>query len=300
MEQLEYVNCNLCGADDTRLWGEYEGINLVQCKKCGLVYKNPRTKTKDEKSLYDKKYWFNPVRERKKLQNARKRMYEIETRKLEKYSRSGKIFDVGCGYGDFLAGLSEKWEKYGCDVSKFGIDYAKKVHSLRNVYCGDIFNNDFPNGYFDVIYMRGVIHHTSDPFNNLKKAHRLLKVKGLLVISMSPNLGSIGARVSKNRFRLVDPPRHSYFFSAGTLKKMLIKAGFSPKEVWCPYFGTGYESWKDIVNFVKNAFLVRLYFPLFNKDRLKNPRDFFTNETIIKSPPFYGNMVSIYSGKSQT
>lgn len=294
-EQLEYVKCNLCGADDSKLWGEYEEIRLVQCKSCGLIYKNPRTNEKDEEDLYDKKYWFNLRREHRKQQQARKKMYEIEFEKLEKYSKGGRIFDVGCGYGDFLAALGKEWDKYGCDVSSFGIDYAKREHNLTNVYCGDIFENDFPDNYFDVIYMRGVIHHTSDPLSNLKKANDLLKGNGLLVISMSPNLGGIGAKVFKDRFLLIDPPRHSYFFSEDTLKRMLVKVGFSPDEVWYPYFGTGYESWKDLPNFIKNAFLVRLYFPLLDKENLKNPKYAFVNKDVVQSPPFYGNMMCIYS-----
>jgi len=51
---IEYVNCNLCGADDTRLVfrlhvrpqhiGKYnrDVWNIVCCRRYGLVYENPR------------------------------------------------------------------------------------------------------------------------------------------------------------------------------------------------------------------------------------------------------------------
>lgn len=39
---LEAVACVVCGADDARPWGEENGFKAVKCRRCGVVYVNPR------------------------------------------------------------------------------------------------------------------------------------------------------------------------------------------------------------------------------------------------------------------
>ena len=42
MDELEYVNCNLCGSDDAGDVFSEEGFSIVKCRQCSLVYVNPR------------------------------------------------------------------------------------------------------------------------------------------------------------------------------------------------------------------------------------------------------------------
>jgi 2-polyprenyl-3-methyl-5-hydroxy-6-metoxy-1,4-benzoquinol methylase len=39
---LETIACVVCGADDARPWGEENGYHAVKCRRCGVVYVNPR------------------------------------------------------------------------------------------------------------------------------------------------------------------------------------------------------------------------------------------------------------------
>lgn len=39
---LEPVACVVCGADDARPWGAENGYQAVKCRRCGVVYVNPR------------------------------------------------------------------------------------------------------------------------------------------------------------------------------------------------------------------------------------------------------------------
>ena len=301
---IKYKNCNLCESDDTKLWAEYDEIKIVQCNRCGLIYKNPVFEDVDAASLYEKEYWINPEREQKDEKHNRNIMYDLEIKKLELYLNGGKIFDCGCGHGIFLSLLDGKWEKYGCDPSVYGIDYAKKEHGLQNVYCGTIFDSDLPDGTFDAIYMRGVIHHTSNPKETLLRAHKMLRKNGLLAITMSANFGSICARLFQDRFHLIDGVRNNYFFSARTLTMLLRKTSFLPEEIWNPYFGTGYASWKDITDLIINFCKIKMHY-LTHEKRLKNSKDFFKYGVLgsnciksqIRSSSFYGNIMCIYSRK---
>ena len=296
----KHITCNICGTDETRVWATYDDIRLMQCVVCGLIYKDLVMQQVDFVSLYNKTYWFNSERDEEKSQQTRHRMYHLEIERLQRYFTEGKIFDCGCGHGDFLSLLGEQWEKYGCDPSEFGIAYAKREHRLSQVYCGTIFDNDFPDEAFDVMYMRGVIHHMSNPGEALLRAHRLLRENGLLVITMSPNMGSICGKVFKDRFRLIDSLRHNHFFSVKTLRALLRKSGFFPQQTWYPYFGTGYASVTDIAYFIINFALIQIEFLINGFKKLEKSRDFMNDGQAIKSPAFYGNMMCIYSEKMST
>lgn len=70
MSSEEYVNCNLCGIDDSKLIlvGSDllnqvfpEKFTVVQCKNCGFIYTNPRPTKSDLKKYYpDKTTYFQP------------------------------------------------------------------------------------------------------------------------------------------------------------------------------------------------------------------------------------------------
>ena len=63
--EKEYVNCNLCNADNTQLLFtgkdrrfKKEGLfNVVKCKECGLIYLNPRPTQVDIGYYYPTEYW---------------------------------------------------------------------------------------------------------------------------------------------------------------------------------------------------------------------------------------------------
>lgn len=52
MTELEYVNCDLCGRDDTTQLYQIEKLSIVQCNRCGLVYTNPRLDESERIKFY--------------------------------------------------------------------------------------------------------------------------------------------------------------------------------------------------------------------------------------------------------
>jgi len=47
-ETLEYINCDLCGENETTLLFIKDDYNHVKCNSCGLIYVNPRLKNSRE------------------------------------------------------------------------------------------------------------------------------------------------------------------------------------------------------------------------------------------------------------
>jgi len=56
---LEYVRCNLCGADLPVPKYEKHGFTIVECSICGLMYVNPRPAQSQLAAIYDESYWRN-------------------------------------------------------------------------------------------------------------------------------------------------------------------------------------------------------------------------------------------------
>ena len=58
---MEYVDCELCGIDNTKFMfqvrdrnsTEKRVFNLVKCKTCGLAYLNPRPTKEEINEYYD-------------------------------------------------------------------------------------------------------------------------------------------------------------------------------------------------------------------------------------------------------
>jgi len=270
---MEYVKCNLCGKDEIIPWGRKEGIDIVKCSGCGLIYCNPRPDDEELKKFYNDEY-FSEGNYEEDVQ--RQKMYKIEIAEIIKnISQEGKFLDIGCAVGKFLHTLPDTFEKWGVEFSSEAAQIGREKFGL-NITTGQIRNVDLPEEFFDIIQMRGVLEHSQNPFEDLSKMHSLLKNEGILRISQLPNIESICGKIFKTRFNQVKPGEHLYYFSPDTISEMLDKCGF--EIVWknYPYLGTPYESlWKDVFGVIKGP---------FNKK---------------ESPAFFRNMMILYAKKKE-
>ena len=54
---MEWVVCNLCGSDENRVVFQEFGLNNVKCRKCGLVYVNPRLSQEELDNFYQGEFY---------------------------------------------------------------------------------------------------------------------------------------------------------------------------------------------------------------------------------------------------
>ncbi|MBU4346710.1 MAG: methyltransferase domain-containing protein, partial [Candidatus Omnitrophica bacterium] len=185
---LEYVKCGLCGADDTRLVTIEDSFKIVRCKRCGLIYLNPRPKEEDLLEFYGD---FFSTDEKSVSQWSRLmgKVYKETKRNIEREYSSGKLLDMGCGLGLFLKLWDpKKWELFGIDISRKAVEYAKSKG--LNVKEGFLEKTDFSDKHFDVITMFYVLEHLPNPLKVLKEARRILKKNGLLVIRVPQSISA--------------------------------------------------------------------------------------------------------------
>ena len=112
--------------------------------------------------------------------------------------KNKNLVEFGCGVFPSSIGLNkDKFPKkyLATDVSRKLIKIAKKNDNRPIYKIFDLEKNVIKN-QFDVIVLKGVLHHTKKPENVLIKLKKNLKPNGFLIIS-EPNLSSLLANFLK-------------------------------------------------------------------------------------------------------
>jgi len=217
----EYVNCNLCEVDDSEFLFTKNNYRLVRCKKCGLIYINPRIAEERLKDSYAGDYSLGYIA---KKASKRRRAKKIVKRIL-KFKKQGKFLDIGCSAGFILEAAREKgFEVFGAEISLHALKFAMEELKL-NIFEGYLEDAHFPDGFFDVITMYNLIEHLPDPAKFLKEVSRIAKYDSLIEI-WTPDIGHWRARKMGSKWNNIFP-EHLYYFTLATLKKALEKAGLN-------------------------------------------------------------------------
>ena len=181
-----------------------------------------------------------------------------------------RILDVGCGCGPFLYHISNSWKKFGIEISSQASKIAKKIVPNAEIANLDFEKNSYKSNFFDVILCHQVLEHVRRPEVFLDQFSRILKPGGSLILCI-PNFDSGCARLFGKNYRFFHDGTHVTLFSPDSISRMVRDYGFVIENIEFPYF----ESEK--------------YFNIENLKRLK--------DTGSVSPPFYGNLMTIYSIK---
>jgi len=220
--------CNLCGGDEPETVAASGGLRVVRCRRCGLVYVTPRPAEDALRDLYaeyhsrhggDEASWAMLMRD-----------VFRESAGILDAARNGKgpgrLLDVGCGFGDFVAEMQKRgWRAEGLDPSPGAVGVA--AGKGLPVRLGTLEGLDPAAGQYDAATMFYVLEHLPDPMEALRKAYDLLSPGGTLLVRVPHTtpivriLAPFGIGAS-----LYDAPYHLYDYSPSIMNKMLTKAGF--------------------------------------------------------------------------
>lgn len=240
---MEYVPCNFCNANDTKLlfiakerdWGTEEFFNIVRCNQCSLVYVNPRPDKEEIRRYYPPETWPR-ARGNIDLASATisgrpwQEIMKQRSAQLLKYVKKGRILDIGCGDGLFLKYFKNcGLEVHGIDFGKTASNYARDILGL-DVFTGSLEEAKYQSGSFDAVSLYAVLEHLPDPLQILREINRILKPGGILFISV-PNFNSLESRIFRERWVAIKAPAHLYHFTPATLRAFLLKAGFAIVEI---------------------------------------------------------------------
>lgn len=226
-----HVNCNLCGENSNSSFLEKQGLNIVKCNNCGLVYVNPRLSDEDIKRIYQQASYFNRDKESFGFRDYigdkefHFKTFDREFDYIKKFKRPGRILDIGCAAGFALKVAKDSgWEVHGVEVSSFMSEYAKNEFDIE-IFNGTLEESRYPDDHFDLIITYSTLEHTPDPQAFLMEASRILKDDGLIVIAV-PDIGSWFG----NRKFQYKPLEHLYYFNRDTISMMLNNLGMEAFE----------------------------------------------------------------------
>ena len=238
MERLVSVPCNLCGVDHTDQLMQIQGLNIVKCRDCGLIYVNPRPEDVDLSEIYTDRYYQNTdgfqdldppalfgyenyLADANNIERTFARRLEV----LEQYVEVGSLLDVGCAFGLCLqVAKSRGWSPYGLEVSQYSSRFARDLGF--DVYRCELREAKFPAASYHAITCWDVIEHMADPMAELAEMNRLLVDRGILSL-VTPDAGSLVARfLGRNWEEYRRVREHLYFLTQQTVTTMLVRSGF--------------------------------------------------------------------------
>ena len=137
--------------------------------------------------------------------------------------QSGRLLDIGCCNGAFLAQASQKlpkWSFVGSDISDHDRERVESIPSVESFQLTD--DPLSIDGLFDVITMIHVLEHVPHPADWLSKVRQKLRPNGTLLIAVPD--------VSKNPYDLLVLD-HASHFTLESLSNLLKLSGFKVKSV---------------------------------------------------------------------
>jgi 2-polyprenyl-3-methyl-5-hydroxy-6-metoxy-1,4-benzoquinol methylase len=242
-EQLEHVRCAVCGADDYEVIYEAQYHRqaeldlvrtfrasgdqllldqLVRCRQCSFKYVTPRLRgdlifgsyTEGDDPVYVSQL------------EARERTFDVALGQIETaVGRKGRLLDIGTAAGAFVGAAAKRgWEVEGCEPNRWLAQWGAAHYGL-SIRQGNVFDQPYQPGSFDVVTLWDVIEHTPDPRQMLEYCARLLRPGGLLVVNY-PDIGSWIARAMGRRWLFLTSV-HLYYFDRRTITRMLESTGFA-------------------------------------------------------------------------
>ena len=209
---------------------------VVQCRACGLVYRNPRERPHELEEAYAGD--APPPEVLRALHDTQRPAYEAQADRLRRaLGRAGSGLEVGSYVGAFLAVARDRgWSFEGLDINE---DVNAFVRALGfRVTTGDL--ESWPDGddrRFDAVAIWNAFDQLPDPRRAARVAHRLLAGGGVLALRVpngaayarlrpllrGPLAPAARALLAHNNL-LSFPYRHG--FTVGSLARLLGDVGF--------------------------------------------------------------------------
>ena len=243
-DQLAECRCNLCGAsNDVHIFQRPDGLRVVQCEDCGLVYLNPRPKDELIPELYDKSFftsrssicignYFSDKTRIAKISDAKRSLLALKEAGIESFR---KMLEVGCGTGEFCHVVHNRGTNVtGIDIAESVIAESRSRYEKIPFHVGTIKDLD-PETKYDAVFAREVIEHLTDPDAFFGKTCALLEKNGFLCIT-TPSFECAERVGFDNWHGFFCSFEHLYFFSSAAISKYASKHGMY---VVCTLYGGG-------------------------------------------------------------
>ncbi|HSK44825.1 MAG TPA: class I SAM-dependent methyltransferase [Candidatus Binatia bacterium] len=242
--------CNVCGSDQIQKVDPE--FHFCRCESCGYVFDSPRPSFAEINEFYSQAGKYNAWL---KQERARDILWKRRLERLLHAGASGRLLDIGAGYGQFLHHARRHFEAVtGTEVSKSAVALAKEKYGLT-LLPGQVEELDFPPQSFDTVTLFHVLEHVPDPGSLVRRCHSMLRGQGLLVVAVpndvlawSADIKKIGKKLGLRPFQKFSPKMgisragasreiHLSHFTAPVLRRLLENSGLQMlEESLDPYY----------------------------------------------------------------
>ncbi len=232
--EFENITCPICSSDIAELLSEKDRYGLeykvVCCKKCGLIYTNPRMNQESYNKFYDTEYRKLYVGDNVPSQRFFDNQYSKGQRiyKYIKDSCPDKNFDnlhvleVGCGAGGILYYFKQQgFEVKGIDLGKEYLDFGKSKYNL-DLEQGALNKN--LNFKPDIIIYSHVLEHVLDLQSEIQTLKEMCSDTTILYIEV-PGVKYIHKSYDMDSL-LYFQNAHVFHFTLSSLKQLFENTGF--------------------------------------------------------------------------
>lgn len=220
---MQYSACPICKSDQQKFlfdrldhthYVTNDRFRVVRCRRCAMVFVNPRPDPIEIKLFYPPDFYDVDVTAEKLLEEKRAPL-QARAKMLSNLS-PGRLLDIGCQKGEFLFWM----KRLGWEVQ--GIEFSETPPNVFNmpIHYGRVETALFEQGSFDAITLWAVLEHVHDPIETLRQVKSLLASKGRAFV-LVPNFRSPPARLMRHD----DVPRHLLMFTPSTLRHAARSAG---------------------------------------------------------------------------
>lgn len=223
--------CPICHHDDAEpVHANAHPVSLLRCRGCRTVYWHDVWDSTQVSSHYAGYYHPEAVT----FDALTEQRYHATLKQVERLRPRGRLLDVGCGAGHFLAVAEARgWEAVGIEVSRSALDALNRLKRDRGFrFCvmpQELREAGFPANHFDAVALIEVLEHLDDPLPLLEETYRVLADGGLLYLT-TPNYDSWSRYLLGGRWRVI-AEEHRCLLNVRALEGCLVRVGFRPLRV---------------------------------------------------------------------
>jgi len=220
----EDIRCCVCGntkPEKFHLKYQKENCAIVNCDVCNLFFIPPYYRKQIKYEQYKNSDVTAAVRSGNNWVKIQR--HKLRFKFIQKFVKSGKLFDLGAGWGHFmLAGKELGYDVYGIEIAEQPYLYC--VNDLKlPVDHIDFFEMD-ETKKFDVITMWDVLEHIDKADEFLEKCSKLNKPGSYLFLQV-PQIDSYFAKKYKDDWKMMGLD-HVNYFGKETITKILADHGY--------------------------------------------------------------------------
>ena len=221
---LQSIRCCVCGNDEAgRFSQKYarEQFVVAACDRCGFLFIPPYYR----RHITYEQYKGPEVTEAVRRGNnwIKVQRHKLRFRFISKFVKSGRLFDLGAGWGHFmLAGRELGYDVYGIEIAEQPWKYCVGDLGLPVDHL-DFFRLD-PSRRFDIVTMWDVLEHIDRADSFIEKCAQHTVPGGYLFLQV-PQIDSFVAKREKDRWKMMGLD-HVNYFSRATITRLLERYGY--------------------------------------------------------------------------